>query len=95
MHSGRTPRGPRLGGPVQWGKWPAMLFRGARTGRARGVVTTRRLRAGRHDGVHAGGPMSANQRHGAVSGLAGATGRTSGKEEGVGAHQKGGSTVRR
>jgi hypothetical protein len=52
-----------------------------------------RSRRGHH--AHAGGPMSANQRHGAVSGLAGATGRTSGKEEGVGAHQKGGSTVRR
>jgi hypothetical protein len=41
------------------------------------------------------GPVVANRQQGAVGGLAGAPGRTPGKEEGAGVHPKGGSTARR
>jgi hypothetical protein len=39
--------------------------------------------------------VAASRRQGAAGELVGATGRTPGREEGAGAHQKGGSTVRR
>jgi hypothetical protein len=39
--------------------------------------------------------VAASRRQGATGELVGATGRTPGREEGAGAHQKGGSTVRR
>jgi hypothetical protein len=60
----------------------------------RGVVTSRSPRLGRHSGTLAGGPMAASRHQGAVGELARATGRTSSKEEGATAHQKGGSTAR-
>jgi hypothetical protein len=44
------PAGPRPGGPVQPRRWPAARERGARAGRARGVVTAWWPRARRRDG---------------------------------------------
>jgi hypothetical protein len=43
----------------------------------------------------AGSPVAASRRQGATGEHAEATGRTPGKEEGAGTHQKGGSTARR
>jgi hypothetical protein len=61
---------------------------------SREIGSWRRV-AGRHGGVLTGGPVAASRRQGIDGELAGATERTSGKEEGPRAHQKGGSTVRR
>jgi hypothetical protein len=50
----RQPRGPRPCGLVQWGKRPVALCRGARTGRARGVVTVHNPHMGRRGGALVG-----------------------------------------
>jgi hypothetical protein len=71
-----------------------MVARGAGSRRAPGALAAWSPRTGRHGAALVGGPMMANRWHGDAGDLAGPTGRTSGKEEGAGAHQKGGSTMR-
>jgi hypothetical protein len=59
-----------------------------------GVVTTRRLSAGRRIGVLADDSAVARWRQGVAGDLEGATGKVPGKEERAGAHWNGGSTAR-
>jgi hypothetical protein len=61
--------------------------------RASGALMAWSPRAGRRGGTLASGLVAASRCQDATSELAGATGRTSDKEEGTGVHQKGGSTV--
>jgi hypothetical protein len=49
---------------------------------------------GRRGGVLTGGSVVARRQQGVAGDLEGATGKVPGKEERVGAHQNGGSTVR-
>jgi hypothetical protein len=60
-----------------------------------GAVITRRPRAGRRSSVLAGGSAVARRWQGVAGDLEGVTGKVAGKEERAGAHQNGGSTVRR
>jgi hypothetical protein len=60
-----------------------------------GAVTTRRLRAGRRGDMLTGGSTVARRRQGVAGDLEEVTGKVPGKEEGTGAHRKGGSRVRR
>jgi hypothetical protein len=90
----RQPCGPRPGVPVQRGNRPVALGRDERAGHAHSMITACSSGVGRHSGALAGGPVAASRWQGVVDVLAGATGRTSGKEEGARAHQKGGSTAR-
>jgi hypothetical protein len=89
------PRGPWPGGPVQRGKRPVALCRAARAGRARGVVTAQSPRTRRHGGVLADGTVVASWWQGAAGKHQWDLGVAPGKEEGVGAHQKGRLMARR
>jgi hypothetical protein len=86
------------GRPKSWlshGLQPSPARQTACAARCNTRAPVRSPRAGWRGGVLTGGSAVAQRRQGVVGDLEGATGKVLGKEEREGAHQNGGSTVRR